>query len=31
MLVLLLAGAPIAVLALLGLFMHDEIIKEGNK
>lgn len=31
MLLLLLAGAPIAVLALLGLFMHDEIIKGDNQ
>jgi len=28
---MLLAGAPIVVLATLGLFMHDEIIKEGDK
>lgn len=28
--VLVLAGAPIAILALLGLFMHDEIIKGDN-
>jgi hypothetical protein len=29
--ILLLAGAPIAALALIGLFMHDEIIKKGDK